>query len=64
VSVRLRRKHEAEDYGFNREVARQVGRHSAMGWGATFHSQEGVESRPWSDPVRACAEAFFEGVEQ
>jgi hypothetical protein len=53
-----------EDYGFNREVARQVGRHSAMGWGATFHSQEGVESRPWSDPVRACAEAFFEGVEQ
>src|SRR5262245_20550571 len=53
-----------EDYGFNREVARQMGRHGAMGWGATFHSQEGVESRPWSEPVRACAEAFFEGVVQ
>ena len=51
-----------EDYGGDAQFASLMGRHAAIGSGGTFHSQEGVESRPFGAVARACAEAFFRGI--
>ena len=50
------------DYGGDSQFANLMGRHAAIGWGGTFHSQEGVESRPFSPTTLSCAIAFFRGL--
>lgn len=51
-----------EDYGFNPEYARQIGRTCGINWGGIFHSNQGVRSDPWPPDVEACATAFYEGI--
>jgi hypothetical protein len=40
----------------------QAGIFAGLANGATFHSQEGVESRPFGPVARACAMEFFRGL--
>ena len=51
-----------EDYGGNTDFAFRMGQHARCGVGGTFHSNAGIDSRPFNPVERACAEAFFHGL--
>lgn len=51
-----------EDYGFQQDVAYLMGRHAGIGWGGTFHTNEGINGQMWPNAVEDCARAFYRGV--
>jgi hypothetical protein len=51
-----------ENYGYDPEFARLIGRHAGCGWGGVFHHGRGINGELFNAQEEACARAFVEGI--